>query len=194
MLRPFMSIFVCSLALLLLQGCAAVFVAGTASTAMMLHDRRDFETQLQDTNLELTLNHTLAKHADLLDPQQARLRIFAMNSKVLLVGQVTSNQLKDKVIQLIRKQKGVVQLYDELSIAAPISFTVRSQDSWLSAKVRTSLIADEKIDFSRIKIVTENQKIYLMGIVTREEADRATELARQTVGVKEVIRVFEFVS
>ncbi|MCM2678636.1 BON domain-containing protein [Echinimonas agarilytica] len=175
-----------------LQGCAGIVIAGAAGTAMVLHDRRDFSTQVDDTALEMTVTHALATNEGL--KNQARLRLFAVNRKILAVGQVPSDFLKSEVDRIVRSEDGVTQFYNELEIAEPIPFSIRSHDSWLSTKVRTALISDEEFDFTRVKIITENGRIYLMGLVTQKEADMATEITRKVSGVKEVVRVFELVT
>lgn len=177
---------------LLLQGCAAIFVAGTAATASMLHDRRDLATQAEDTGIEIGINNALSKVPDLTN--KTRVRVFAINGKVLLVGQVLTHEFKSKVDAITRQQQGVTKVYNELEIAKPIPLSQRTEDSWISTKVRADLIASKEADFARIKVITENRRIYLMGVVTAAEADIATETTRNVSGVKEVIRVFEIVN
>ncbi len=183
----------CVAALLsLLQGCAVLFVAGTAATAVALHDRRDISTQMTDAKLELAINTTLIQQDNLKD--NARIRVFAVNGNVLLVGQVPTRELKAEVDALARKQKGVNSVYNELAIRQPIPISQRSEDSWISTKARADLIANEEADFARLKIITEDQRVYLLGVLNESEAATATEICRHVSGVKEVIRVFDVVS
>lgn len=183
---------VASLSLLLLQGCAVLFVAGTAATAVALHDRRDLSTQVEDAKIELAINTEIIKQDDLKD--NVRVRVSSVNGKVLLVGQLPSRELKAKVDSIARKQKGVTQVYNELTLGQPIPISQRSEDSWIATKVRADLIANKEVDFARLTVVTEDQRVYLMGVMTAAEANLATEICRHTNGVKEVIKVFDLVS
>ncbi|MBD1389918.1 BON domain-containing protein [Neiella sp. HB171785] len=177
--------------LALVQGCAGVIVAGAAGTATMLHDRRPVTTQVEDTKLEFELSSAFSESEGL--NKQSRIRVFAVNGTVLLVGQVPSSYLMDEVKRISASQVDSAKLHNELEIREPISLTTRSSDSWLSTKVRSALLADENTEFARLKIITEDGKVFLMGVVTRSEANIATEIVRNVGGVSEVVRVFEFV-
>lgn len=184
-------LLICATSLMALQGCAVLFVAGTAATAVALHDRRDISTQMEDKAVEIGINNSLSKRPELVD--RTRVRVFAVNGKVLLVGQVPSHEFKSQVDEIARTQDGVSRVYNELEIAQPISLSKRSEDSWISTKVRADLVGNKEMDFARVKVVTENQRIYLMGVLTQEEADLATEITRNVSGVREVVRVFDLV-
>lgn len=191
-MSPKLLVLICFTCVLALQGCAVLFVAGTAATAVALHDRRDISTQVEDTGVEISINNALSKIPELAD--KGRIRVFAVNGRVLLVGQVASHQLKSQADSIARQQKAVNRVYNELQIAKPIPISKRTEDSWISTKARADLIANKEMDFVRVKVITENQRIYLMGVLTSAEADLATEITRNVSGVKEVIRVFELVN
>nr|WP_224745948.1 BON domain-containing protein [Neiella litorisoli] len=157
----------------------------------MLHDRRPVTTQVEDTKLEFELSSAFSESEGL--NKQSRIRVFAVNGTVLLVGQVPSSYLMDEVKRISASQVDSAKLHNELEIREPISLTTRSSDSWLSTKVRSALLADENTEFARLKIITEDGKVFLMGVVTRSEANIATEIVRNVGGVSEVVRVFEFV-
>jgi osmotically-inducible protein OsmY len=68
----------------------------------------------------------------------------------------------------------------------------RSNDAWISTKVKSRLSLDDKLDASKIKVVTENGVVYLMGPVSKSESDVATKIVSETSGVQKVVRVFEY--
>ena len=88
----------------------------------------------------------------------------------------------------------VRQIYNELTLAAPSTLLSRSNDTYLSAKVKTALIADEYISAHSVKVVSESGTVFLMGLVTRSEADRVTQVVRQVKGVQRVVKLFEYIS
>ncbi|MFT5576964.1 MAG: osmotically-inducible protein OsmY [Bermanella sp.] len=115
------------------------------------------------------------------------------NGIVLLIGQVPSDSLRTLAAQTAAKIKRVRRVHNELMVVGKTSMLVRSNDSWISTKVKSKLALSDEIDSGRILVVTENGVVYLMGIVTNAEADIATDIVRQTNGVQRVVRVFEFI-
>ena len=77
-------------------------------------------------------------------------------------------------------------------IAAPSSLLSRSSATWITGKVKTNMLTNST-ELARIKVITENGSVYLMGLVTRAEADTATEIARKVSGVQRVVKVFEYI-
>lgn len=187
-----LSLLLCLISTLALQGCAALFVAGTAATAVVLHDRRDVSTQVEDKGIEFGINNSLSKEEGLV--AQGRVRVFSVNSRVLLVGQMPTHALKARVDEVARQQEGVTKVFNEITIGAPIPISQRSQDSWLSTKVRADLVSSEEVDSARTKVVVEDGRVYLMGVLTLDEAAAATEICRNVTGVKEVVRVFDIIN
>ncbi|MBW8189498.1 BON domain-containing protein [Neiella marina] len=191
-LRRSATLLAAVVALSTLQGCAGIIVAGAAGTASMLHDRRSMTQQVEDTQLEFDLASALSESDAIRN--QARVRVFVLNGKVLLVGQAPTSHLMSEIKRISASKVTGNSIHNELQLKEPISLTTRSSDSWLSTKVRSTLLADEDTEFARLRIIIEDGRVYLMGLLTHAEADVATEIVRKIEGVKEVIRVFEFVS
>lgn len=129
-------------------------------------------------------------HEDLLT---ANLAITSFNGVVLLAGQVPNAEMKSLAETEVLKLKRARRVYNELEIGEATSMLTRSRDVWLTGKVKAQLLASDEVRGTGVKVVTENGSTYLMGLVTRAEADQATEVARNVSGVRQVVRLFEYV-
>ncbi|WP_344958960.1 division/outer membrane stress-associated lipid-binding lipoprotein [Zobellella aerophila] len=177
--------------LALLQGCAGVFVAGGATGGGMATDRRTIGTQLEDQAIEMRALNRLGETKPLWE--QSKVSVISTKGKVLLVGQAPTEDYRLQAEQVVKGVPGVAQVYNEIRLAEPVSLSVRTQDTWLTSKVKSSLIAEKNIDATKIKVVTENGEVFLIGLVTQREADISVQIARNVSGVKRVVTVFEFI-
>jgi osmotically-inducible protein OsmY len=178
---------------LLLSGCVAAVVGGSAATtAWVAQDKRTTGTVIDDQTIEMKIQHEIGEYEFLNLNANAHLVIVSYNNIVLLVGQVPSSGAKEQIAKIARDTQKVRKVHDELTIQEPISLATRSKDSWITTKIKASSGFNE-INPLHTKVITENSVVYLMGIVTRAQADQLTELARSTSGVARVVRVFEYV-
>ena len=178
--------------LLLLQGCVGVLLAGGATTGVVVaKDRRTVTAQVDDQKIELNARHDLSERTDI--SRISHISINSNNGIVLLVGQTPHQKYSDEVRAMVERQEGVRKIYNEIKIEEPIGYDIRSNDSWITSKVRTMLIAEKHFDSSHVKVVTEDSQVFLMGLVTHDEGELAVEIARNVSGVEKVIRVFEYV-
>lgn len=177
---------------LLLQGCVVAAVGGTAAGASAAHDRRTVGTIVEDENIELKAIQQLFKTDKIYS--QSHIEIVSYNNIVLLVGQTPTEELKRKAGSTVAKIPKVRRVHNELRVAAPSAYLVRSGDTWITSKVKTQLLTARSIDASRIKVITENGEVFLMGMVTRDEAKEAIDITRQVDGVQKVINVFEYIN
>ena len=173
-----------------LSGCAVVAIggAGAAATATAI-DSRTTGAQVEDQAIELKAYRALNADAEL--KQAAHLNVTSYNSVVLLTGETPTPALRRRAVALVKEIDKVTHIYDEIAIAAPSSLVSRSGDTYLTAKVKTRMFADEQLSGLKIKVVSENGVVYLMGLVSRAEADRATDIARRTGGARKVVRLFQ---
>ncbi|PJG59836.1 division/outer membrane stress-associated lipid-binding lipoprotein [Aeromonas cavernicola] len=176
--------------ILLLQGCAAVVVGGAASTAKVSGDRRTLGTQWDDQAIELKAANLLADNKPL--STASKISVYSNNGRVLLVGQTPSDAYKAEAGKIVARVEGVRHVYNELRFGRPVSLGVRSNDSWITSKVKADMLGAKNFDSGKVKVVTENGEVFLIGLVTRPEGDRAVEIARHVSGVKRVIKAFEF--
>ncbi|MCB1616967.1 MAG: BON domain-containing protein [Pseudomonadales bacterium] len=152
---------------------------------------RTFGNFIDDNAIETVACVNIRKaHTDL---RAAHVSCVSFNGVVLLVGQVKNDEQRKLATTVAEKVKEVRQVHNELTLGGPISLPARSNDTWLTSKVKTKLLADREIPGNRIKVVTENGVVYLMGLLTNSEADRAVTVARNTAGVQKVVRVFEYI-
>lgn len=177
--------------LLLLQGCAPVAVTGaTTAVSTMVADRRTTGTIIEDEAIENKFRLALWDRKEL--NKRVHINVTSYNTSVLVSGEAPAEEDRQAVIDLVKNIEKVTRVFDEITIAAPSSLISRSADAVVSAKIKTKLIAEKDLSTLHIKVVTENGVTFLMGIVTREEGDIATEIARRTGGVQKVVKLFEY--
>ena len=180
-----------SLALLLsLSACApAVFVAGATAGGAVVYDQRGPSGQLRDRNISQVAHNRLAATPDLRD---AHIEIASYNGVVLLVGQVSSNELRDQAYQLVSTVPHVVRVYNELVVGDSSSLWATANDDYTTTKVKTALLAEKGLKSANIKVVTESGVVYLMGLVTPDQGTKAATVASRITGVRKVVKVFEY--
>jgi len=173
-----------------LTGCAKIITVTTSEPIQISTNKRTLGTKINDQQLETIARVNLNKASKQLE--DAHINIDSFNGLVLLTGQVPNDQLRNLAGDTVGKINSVRQVHNELTAGAPTTFQKRSKDSWITTKIKTKLIASS-IQSRRILILTEAQTVFLMGLVSRYEADRITKVAQNTSGVKQVVKVFEYV-
>jgi osmotically-inducible protein OsmY len=177
----------------LLGGCAAVVVTGAATGANAAHDRRTLGAYVDDEGIELKTRLAITEDKEIYS--QAHVNIISVNGVVLLVGQAPTEALRMKIEDITRGIEKVRVVHNEITIAAPNSYMTRSSDSLITAKVKGSLFGikgHDGFDPTRVKVVTENGVVYLMGILFRSEADAVATKASRVSGVQKVVKLFEY--
>ena len=176
-------------ALQLLQGCAAIAVGGIAGAVVMSEDRRTVGTITEDTAIELKASSRIGQKLK----EGVHVNAVSFNRMLLLTGEVPDAAAREEAERIARGIEYVRGVYNELTVSGVSSYTVRSNDSLITSKVKTRFLDSKKFNGIHVKVVTENSVVYLMGLVKREEANDATEVARTTSGVQKVVRVFEYI-
>src|SRR5690625_4828969 len=180
----------------LLQGCAAAIatgaVAGAAVGITTAHDRRTFGTVIDDQSLELTAGATLRNDKKL--HESSHINVTTYNGAVLLTGETPNENLKKRAMELVKPIPNIRQIYNELAILEPSSLISRSKDAWITTKIKAKMVAKKGIDPTRIKVVTERGTVYLLGLVTPQEAELAVTVASHTTGVQRVVKVLEYLN
>ncbi len=184
------ALFVISL-LSQLQGCAGGLIVAAGTAVAVSSDERTLAEQLDDNALSAA---ALDKINELnISNEQMRIKLFSNSGYLLLVGQVSNQQYKDMIANKLATLSQAKGIYNQLRIAQPIGFAQQSKDSWITTKVKSQLTSNEKVNPLKIKVVTENSEVFLIGKVNREMANTATTLTRNIAGVKQVNRVFQLV-
>ncbi|MFQ5659111.1 MAG: BON domain-containing protein [Gammaproteobacteria bacterium] len=177
--------------LLVLQACAAAVVTGgAASTASVANDRRTAGTVIEDQAIELKAGQAFHNDKDIF--KQAHWNVTSYNTIVLVTGEAPDEELRQRMIDIVRNIPKVTHVYNEITIAAPSSLMSRSSDTLITAKVKSKLLSNENTEGLRIKVVTENGTVYLMGILYKKEAELATDITRKTGGVQKVVKLFQY--
>jgi osmotically-inducible protein OsmY len=174
----------------LLQGCVPVVVAGVAGGAMASLDRRSLGTQTEDEGLEWKASARVGEKFG----ERVHVNFTSFNRKVLLTGEVPSAEIKAEVEQQVREIANVQSVYNELALRAMSAFTGRSNDAYITSKVKGRFVDIGKFNPVRVKVVSEAGTVYLMGLLTQREADSAVWVTRTTAGVLKVVNVMEIIS
>lgn len=175
--------------LALLQGCAAVVVAGGATAVGAATDRRTLGSQIDDSSIAIKARRALAD--DSTTSTNVNINVTSYNGVVLLTGQAPSERVISRAGQLVKSIQGVRDVHNQIRLGSNTSLTTRTNDSWISTKVKTQLLADEEVSGLNIRVITENAEVFLMGLVGGKEADKAVDIARHVSGVSRVIKAFE---
>lgn len=177
----------------LLSGCAAAVVGGAAVGASAVHERRSVGAMIDDEGIEWKIRGAINDDKTL--SRQSHTSVVSLNGVVLLVGQTPTESLRQQAGKLAGSVDNVRMVHNELLIAAPNTYVTRTSDSYVTSKVKTSLFkvkGHDDFDPTRVKVVTENGIVYLMGILYRSEANDAAKQASQVGGVQKVVKLFEY--
>lgn len=172
----------------MLQGCVPVVIgAGAAAGVMTAHDRRSTGTQTDDETTEWKATQRVPEKFK----AAAHLNFTSFNRRLLITGEVPSEEAKAIIGEEAAKVEGVKQVHNELAVAPESSLGNRSNDSYITSKLKARLVDSNQISANHIKVVTENTVAYLMGIVTEREGKVAVQIARTTDGVRKVVNIME---
>lgn len=193
-IRPlrFAPLLVLVLALLVpvMQGCVPVIAGGIAAGALSADDRRTLGAQTEDRSIILKAEGRISERFG----NRANVNVTSFNRKVLLTGEVPDASAKTDAERIAGGVENVASIVNELQIAGVSSIGARTNDAILTGKVKGNFVDDKDVLANAFKVVTEGGVVYLMGLVTREEGDRAAQVAARTSGVKQVVKVFEYIA
>lgn len=178
-------------AALLVQGCAPVILGGVAGGATVAHDSRTTGTVIEDETIELKIANSVFEDSEL--RARAHINATSYNTMVLLTGETPTEAMRQRVEEQARHTDKVSQVYNELRVAPPSSLSARTNDTWITTKVKTQLFRIKGFDPTRVKVVTEHSVVYLMGLLTRKEASAVAELSRRVGGIQKVVKFFEVI-
>ncbi len=174
-----------------LPACVPLLIGGAVvGGTLVATDRRTSGAQLEDEGIELRSANRIREAL----VERAHVNTNSYNRQVLLTGEVPSEQDKVLAEQAVSRVENVQKIVNELAVMGNSSLIQRSSDSLVTGRVKASLVDAKDLYANSFKIVTERGVTHMMGRVTQREADRATEIARQTTGVQKVVRIFEIIS
>jgi osmotically-inducible protein OsmY len=183
-----MGIAVCLIGCLL-SGCIVAMVAGAAS-GLIVYDRRSVTAIEQDARIFYVIHTAVAK-----DPKCAdsRVKVSVYQQMVLLVGQVRSASLRTLVQEIAQTTPNVQRVYNHLRVGEPIDLQQQSQDIWITSEVRSLMLTKKGLESGSIKVITEDNVVYLSGVVRPEQADLVVNVARKVNGVRQVVKMFQYI-
>lgn len=170
-----------------LHGCVAAVVGGAGTAAVVAGDRRTVGTVTEDQGIELKAWDRI--RSKFKDPH---VNTTSYNRMVLLTGEAPDAETKAEIGKIARAVENVHGIYNEITVAGNSTLSARANDSYLTSKVKARFVDQRKFNPIHVKVVTEANVVYLLGMVKRKEADDATEIARTTGGVQKVVRLFEY--
>ncbi len=127
--------------------------------------------------------------------RDAHFDVISHNGVVLLVGQVASEELKAKATEIASQASSKIRrIHNELEVAGKTGLLARGNDTWIATKVRTQMLANSEVPSGQVRVITENGAVYLMGLISEIDGERAASLARNVAGVTRVVKVFEYIN
>ena len=173
-----------------LSACGILAVGGVAAGASVMADRRTPGVQAIDNGIELQANAALSKKFG----DNAHINVTSFNQKVLLTGEAKDADIKGEADAYVKAMKNARTVFNEIVIGPNSTYTARANDSYLESKIKTQMIFTDKLPSNSMSIVAEGTSVYLMGILTQNEADLAKKVASNTNGVKDVYVYFDIIS
>lgn len=176
------------LAAVLLQGCMPVAMVGAGAAVVAFEDRRTTGAQVEDETIEVRAGNRIDDRFG----NRVHVNVTSYNRYVLLTGEVADEAARGEIENIARSVTNVRGVTNDLQVAGISSATSRSNDTFITTSVKTRFINSGKFNAVHVKVVTEASVVYLIGVVTEQEAADAVELARTTSGVRKVVKMFEY--
>lgn len=172
----------------LLQGCAVVAGGAAVVGINSVTDPRTLGSQIDDQTIEMKANAKLGNDDQLSD---FRLRVVSYDQNILLIGQVPEQQYRRRAEQVISDTNGVERIFNQVRVSSKADLGLQASDAWITSQVKLKLAANDQVNATQIKVVTENSEVFLLGLVGGEAADIAVDIARNVKGVSRVIKAFK---
>jgi len=189
--KSFLLLLAALFTLLTLSACVApLLVAGAAGGATVANDKRTNQAMLDDQLIESKAKDSI--YADAKMAKRIHINVTSYNGIVLLSGETLSKATRDKVVNITRNLDKVRRVHNEILVADLTGLSSRTGDSWITSKVKTQMLTTKGFPSSRVKVVTENGTVFLMGLVTKKLGQQAANIARDVSDVKRVIKLFEY--
>lgn len=175
---------------LLLNGCIPLIIGGVATSGVLItQDRRTVGAVTEDQEIEFKIAERIR------DSYRDRLHInvTSYNRIALLTGEVPTEEVKGQIEMIAQSINNVRGVQNELAVSLTSSLSNRSNDTLITSKVKARFVDAARFQPNHVKVITERGVVYLLGLVTRQEAEDAVEIARSTSGVQKVVKVFQYI-
>jgi osmotically-inducible protein OsmY len=175
-----------------ISGCSSVLTSTRDNPIEDDRGTRTIGSKIDDSLIETKVAVNVAKANPDLD-KGSHIVVSSYNGVVLLAGQTPRADLKSLAEQTAGQVQRVKKVHNELQVMQPSSILARNNDAWLTTKIKTSMLGDANVPGSRIKVITENGIVYLLGLVTQNEANAATNVVQGVSGVQKIVKLFEYI-
>lgn len=179
------------LSLTQLTSCSSIVAATASGDIEEDYGERTLGTVVEDNTIESKAKALISEHEEQIG--ESNIHIKSFNTVLLITGQVKTQKAKTHISKLTQDIRHVKRVHNELEVIGPTAFMSRVNDSYLSSKVTSRLIFTDGVDSGRIDTVVENGTVYLMGLVTQDEAQRTVEALQNVSGLEKIVRVFEYI-
>lgn len=176
---------------IMLNACTTLVDATTKAPIQPDPSKRTLGTYIDDKRLQLIIGVNLRKADPAL--KQSHINVTSFNGVVLLSGQVPTQAMRLLAAQTASEVHSVRQVHNELQIKGNIAMLARTNDAWLATKVKSVLLANQDIQSRKVKAVVDDGVVYLMGLATQAQANKIANVVSNIGGIKEVVRVFEYI-
>ena len=149
-------------------------------------------TAVEDDTIESKAEINISRTNETL--HNSHIEIKSFNRVVLLTGQVPDKASKQLCTQVVEKIRHVRRVHNELEISGSSGFLSRTNDIYIATKTNSRLMAADDIESDRIEVIVENGNVYLMGLVTQDEAQRTVNVVQNVSGIQKIVKVFEYIS
>ena len=166
-----------------------LFAALPMFQGCVVSDRRTVGTVIDDQSTEVKAMHSLAQDKALW--RACHVNFLCYNNVLLMVGQTFSEDYKRQAEEAVSDLPKIRRVHNELTVEPPLSVADRSKDTWITTQIKAKMVGNKNIDATKIKVITENRVVYLMGLATPKEEAIATDIARAVKGVDKVVQIFE---
>ena len=176
----------------ILSSCAPIVQGAAAVTtvATMSNDRRTMGEILDDKTLFIDLGNIVAKDPMLED---AHINFNVFNQAVLMTGEAPDDNAKDYLESIVKsKSAKISQLMNEVEVMPKSSYIDRAKDGVITVQIETLFLNQEVFHPSHVSVRTERKVVYLMGSVTKREAEHATNIASRAKNVEKVVKLFNY--
>lgn len=181
-------------AFLLLQGCTSILVQTTGDEGIREDlTERTAGAVVEDQSIETKIVVNMKSQEPAF--RDTNFHVLSHNGVVLLVGQVPSANLKNRATEIASAASiKIKRIHNELEVVDKTNLLRRGNDTWIAARIKTMMIADSDVPAGQVRVITENGSVYLMGLVSQLQGDKAANLARNVSGVSKVVKVFEYIN
>ncbi len=174
-----------------LQSCISA-VGAAAVGGILIYKRKDVESFVRDQHTEAAINNAYVKNGALWEHNH--IVVSCVNGNVLLAGEARNANLRNEAVTIAKNVKGVQRIYNEIAIGKPVSLWRKTKDAYITTIIKSKMLVARDFDPSGIKVITNNGIVYLMGIASPTQSDKAAEIASTTTGVKKVVKVFQYIT